>query len=431
MVLYTLMCALVVTLLCALVPALQTTRQNVSTALANSSRSVSARNPLQWTLVAIQVSLAVILLIGAGLLLRSFQQLARVSPGFEPSHVLTFRVSGNWGETADMPRLSQRIDRTLDTLRTLPGIQAASTAAFLPGIRNRSDSDFKIVEGPQDSTRKVLADARFISSGYFDTMRIALLQGAACKQADSAAVVLVNRSFAENYFPGTSPLGHHLAVAGANGLVPTAEIRGIVADAREQGLNIAPSPTVYRCISAPDPAPNYLVRTSADPAAMADVIRRKLREIEPSRSVYDIMPLQQHLDSASSDRRLRTILLSLFALTAISLACIGLYGTLSYLGRLRQREVGLRLALGSMPRQIVSRFLWQAMRVTVIGCTVGLLLAAFASRLLVGALYGVSALDPKTYLGVLVMVLSVAIFASIIPALRAANVQPNDVLREE
>jgi ABC-type lipoprotein release transport system permease subunit len=208
-------------------------------------------------------------------------------------------------------------------------------------------------------------------------------------------------------------------------------IRGIVGDARERGLNEPPMPTVYSCFSAPDPFPNYLVRTRGEPMQMADAVRRRIHELEPGRSVYAVMPLQAHLDESFSDNRLRTRLLSLFALTAVTLACIGLYGTLSYLGRLRQREVGVRLALGALRSQIIGRFLAQGLRAAAVGCAAGLALAVGFTRFLASMLYGVSALDPATYIGVVVFILLVAAIASLAPAVRAAHVEPVRVLREE
>jgi putative ABC transport system permease protein len=208
-------------------------------------------------------------------------------------------------------------------------------------------------------------------------------------------------------------------------------IRGIVGNAREEGLNTQPVPTVYSCFSAPDPFPNYLVRTLGDPMAMAETIRRRIHEIDPSRSVYSFAPLQEHLDEASAENRLRTILLTIFAATAVSLACIGLYGTLSYLGRLRQREVGVRLALGAMRNQIVARFLLQGLRVATIGCAAGLALGLWLTHFIASMLYGVSALDWATYASVICLILLVATSASLLPALRASRVEPVKVLREE
>jgi putative ABC transport system permease protein len=243
--------------------------------------------------------------------------------------------------------------------------------------------------------------------------------------------VVVNRSFANLYMGGTSAIGHKLEQAASNDFAAAGIVRGIVADAREEGLNTLPAPTIYSCFSAPDPFPNYLVRTRGEPMQMAEEVRRRIHELEPGRSVYAIMPLQQHLHDSFSDDRLRTMLLSLFALTAMSLACIGLYGTLSYLARLRQREVGVRLALGALRSHIVGRFLWQGLRAAALGCAAGLALAAGLSHFLASMLYGVSAVDPATYSSVILLILLVAAIASLAPAVRAARVEPVTVLREE
>jgi putative ABC transport system permease protein len=165
--------------------------------------------------------------------------------------------------------------------------------------------------------------------------------------------------------------------------------------------------------------------------AMAESVRRRIHQIEPGRSVYAFMPLQDHLDEASSGNRLRTILLALFAATAVSLASIGLYGTLNYLGRMRQREVGVRLALGAARSRIVSQFLFQGLRVTLYGCIAGVALSLATGRLVASMLYGISPLDPATYIGVLILILAIATAASFLPAWRAARVDPVQILRQE
>jgi putative ABC transport system permease protein len=430
--LYSLGAALATTFLCGLFPALRGTRRTLARALASGSRTqVSTRNPVQWMLVAVQVTLAVTLLVGAGLLLRSLDEIARVYPGFDPSHVLTFQVSGSWGETADMKTLSIRTDRTLETLRTLPGVVGAATADSLPGIAWHYQMEYTF-DGNRQPGNPMLADGRSVSAGYFQTVQIPILAGQSCKPESTTADALVNRSFVDRYLNGEDAVGHHLSPAEA---VPSfslgGTILGIVADAREEGSNIPPVPTVYSCSSAPTPFPNYLVRTQGDPAQLGDTIRRRIHDLEPARSVYAIMPLTDHLADASLENRLRTTLLALFAATAVALACIGLYGTLSYLGRLRQREVGVRLALGALRSQIVARFLAQGLRVAMIGCIAGLALGLSLTHFLTGMLYGVSALDPATYAGVVCLILVVAALASLLPSLRAARTDPIKVLRDE
>jgi predicted permease len=430
-VLYSFAATLITTLLCGLFPAIHGTRQGLAHSLAETGRSqVSSRNRIQWTLVGFQVTLAVTLLIGAGLLLRSFQEISRVSPGFDSSHVLTFQISGSWGETANMKQLMQRIDRTLDGIRGLPGVEAAATSGMLPGIASLYQLEFK-VDGKSDPAHKILADSRYVSVGYFDTMRIPLLAGEACKQGSSISDVLVNRSFVNMYLRETSPIGHAIQAAGNNVFQPRGQIRGVVGDAREEGLTTLPAPTVYSCISAPNPFPNYLVRTRGNPGAIAESIRRRVHELEPERSVYAVMPLEDHLDDASAENRLRTLVLTLFAGSALLLACIGIYGTLSYLGRLRQREVGVRLALGALRRQIVAGFMLQGLRVTAIGCLAGLILSLGGDRLISNMLYGVQALDGETYAGVLFLILLVATAASLIPAWRSAQAEPTQALRQQ
>jgi putative ABC transport system permease protein len=428
---YTFAAALATTLLCGLFPAIRGTRRGLAHSLAlTSHQQVSTRNPVQWLLVGVQVTLAVTLLVGAGLLLRSMQELGRVYPGFDPDHVLTFQVSGSWAETNDMKDVTQRIDQTLDGIRTLPGVEDAATSASLPGVSSKYQLEFEI-DGHLNPNQRILADSHFVSSGYFDTMRIPVLMGNVCREASNTSDVVVNHSFADRYFDGASPLGHLLEGAPGSELSRPSFIRGVVGDAREDGIESEPVPTVYSCISAPNPFPSYLVRTRGDPMAMAQTIRREIHELQPTRSVYAMMPLQQHLDDASTETRLRTTLLTLFALTAILLACIGLYGTMSYLVRLRKREVGIRLALGALRNQILAAFLVRGLRVAGIGCAAGVLLGLGLSRTLSGMLYGITALDPLTYASVVGLVLAVAIVASLVPALRAAQIEPVRVLREE
>jgi len=434
-VLYSLVCSVLATLVCGLFPAIRGTRRNVSSSLTQASRTqVSTRNPLQWLLVGVQVALAVTLLAGAGLLLRSFQELGRVSPGFDPSNVLTFHISGSYGETADWKGLTQRIERTIDSLGAMPGVETAATDGTVPGVPSHYQTELKFAEGQQDPEHKIVAESRFVSSGYFATMRIPILSGELCRESPDSTKsihVMVNRSFANTYLAESTAVGRHLQEIPATAFLPPGEIRGVVGDAREEGLNREPGPTVYWCTSASGPDPVYLVRTRTEPMAMAETIREKIHEIEPARSVFNIAPLTEHLDQAFAENRLRTVLLAFFAATAVSLACVGLYGTLSYSVNVRRREVGLRLALGALQGQIVKQFLFQGLGVSLLGCVAGSVLAVAFARVLSGMLYGVSPTDVTTLLGVVVLVLVVAAVASLAPAIRAASVEPMQVLREE
>jgi predicted permease len=430
LVIYALVSGVAVTLFFGALPAFHGTRHSVSTRLAATSRTVvPTRTRLQWLLVGVQVTLAVTLLVGAGLLVRSFQRLSHVSPGFETSHILTFRVSGNWAETGTMPALWRRIDTTLEFLRAMPGVKDAATALAVPGVA----FDYQVeVRLPDAGTgdRRLTASARFVSAGYFATMDIPVLEGEPCRDSASFTAV-VNRSFVDRLLGGVTPIGRRVEQVPATTFNPGARVVGIVADTREEGLNREPAPIVYWCNNAPVPTPLFLVRTGTDPGALAETVRRRLREIEPGRSVYDIRPLEAHLGDAFSENRLRLVLLTLFAASAVALAALGLYGTLSYLVNMRRREVGVRLAIGAPRGSIASQFVRQGLLVAVAGCAAGLLLASASARVLSGMLYGVSPLDPLTFGGVLAVVMITCAIASLWPALRAARVDPMQVLRDE
>ena len=430
-VLYALGCSLLVTFLCGLIPALSGTRRSLSSTLAHNSRSqVSGRNPLQWTLVGVQVALAVALLAGAGLLLRSFQQLGQVNTGFESSHILTFQLSSNFGETNDMKKLRQFTDHVLETLRITPGPENAAISVGVPGNPFRYQTELKLVEGRAETEPKIVTENRFVSASYFATLGIPMLSGELCRETEGPPTVVVNRFFAETYFNGSSAIGHHLKAENLGYSGPAA-IVGISADARESGLDHAPVPTVYWCAPTAQPGTYFLVRTRNAPMSMAETIRRRIHETEPMRSVFDVAPLEQHFSDALAENRLRTVLLTFFATTAIALAAIGLYGTLSYSISLRRREVGLRLALGAERRQIFEQFLAKALAVCLIGCIAGSALAAAGSRLIASMLYGVSPSDALTFSSVFFAVLLIAALASFLPAFRASRLDPMQVLRYE
>jgi putative ABC transport system permease protein len=277
-------------------------------------------------------------------------------------------------------------------------------------------------------------------------VRIPLLTGEICRRPADAGgktgvvtEALVNRRFAELYLSDREPIGLHLS-GGLDTIIknghlfgnpPPTRIVGVVGDAREQGADRAPTPTVYTCFSAPTPAPWNVVRTSGDPMAMAETIRRKIHELEPQRSVYNIAPLDERIDDAYAQNRLRTTLLTFFALTALSLVCAGVYGTLSYAVSLRRREVALRLALGALRRTVVNQLMATTIRIVCTSSVVGLLLALLFTQSLSTMLYGVSPYDPTTLAGVIAVVVTVAFVAALIPAARAAFVHPMRALRED
>jgi putative ABC transport system permease protein len=291
---------------------------------------------------------------------------------------------------------------------------------------------FDLVEGQDSTAARMQAESRFVSPEYFATLQVPVLDGANCGRGRLSAPrdLMVNRAFANRYLSRwPSALGLHLSTAASSG--PPGRIVGIVGDARERGLDRETGPVVYSCFSAPNPTPYFFVRTRGEPEAIVPAVRARLKEVDPSRAVYDVARLDDRIGGAFSENRLRTLLLSSFAASAFLLACVGLYGTLNYVVALRRREIGLRLALGAMRGSIVRQFVVHALRVVVAACAIGVALALASAKLLSGMLFGVSASDPATLAGVVTFVIGVTTVAALLPATRAAQVSPITALREE
>jgi putative ABC transport system permease protein len=282
-----------------------------------------------------------------------------------------------------------------------------------------------------DPTRTITAEARYVSEAYFPTMRIPLLAGGLCDNHSDGTGLVVNRSFVSTYFGQTNPIGYHLLANPAYIGDRPSTVLGVVGDAREGGLNHEPVPTVYWCGPPIDPVRYYLLRTAGDPAGLASAVQQRVHAVEPARAIYDLTPLPAQLSEAFSEVRLRTVLLTLFAATALSLACVGLYGTMTYFVTSRRREVGLRMALGARRAQLGLRFIGQGLGVTVAGVAAGLCLAAASARFISGLLYNVRTNDALALSIAVITMLSVALVASAVPAIRATRVDPMQILREE
>jgi putative ABC transport system permease protein len=434
--LYTALTVFGVTALCGLAPALRSARAGGVRVARSGRGQVSGRHSLQWLFVGVQVSLSVALLAGAGLLVRSFQELGRVDPGFDPNRVLTFRVSGSYGQPRS--QMAQDVNAMLDSLRGVPGVEAAATSSPVPGVLNDHSGfeftvqEFQIVEGTAEPDQMLQSESRVVSPSYFGTMKIPLVAGEPCRfrvptPGAQEQEILVNQAFASRFFPERSAVGLHIKQG-----TFTSRILGVVGDAREYRLDRVPTPTFYTCVTAiAYPPLSFLLRTAGDPSAIVGAVRQRMKEIEPSRSVYDVVPLTERIGAEYAQDRLRTALVVLFAGAALSLVCLGIYGTLSYIVSQRRREVGLRVALGALSSTIVAQFVTQALRVVGVACAVGLVLSLAFGRALSGLLFGVSPFDPLTLAGVVVLVVGVAALAAFLPSLRASRIDPMEALREE
>jgi putative ABC transport system permease protein len=431
MVAFTLAAGIMTTVVFALAPALQATRVDPAEALARGGRGqTGGPHRLQQLLVVTQIAVAIVLLVGAGLVIRSFVRLSSVSPGFDPAGVLTFRMSASWSENGTS--VVSRLARTLRRLEEVPGVDAAAVSQALPAGIDFPPGEFSIVG--RDAGEKLFAHSRGVSAGYFRTLSIPVLQGTSCEDDPAAPIfsrALVTRAFADRYFPGEDPIGH--AIGGPN-LPPGRQltITGIVGDVRENGLMHAPEPLVYWCGYSPYwPDPYFIVRTTvAHPASVA-AIRAALAEIEPKRAIYAVRPLVESLSQSKAQQRLNTVLLSLFAATALLVAALGVYGVLSQLVAGQQREIGVKLALGARGSQILAAIFAHAGAMAAAGTVAGLAAAAALSRLMTALLFGVSAHDPLTFVLVPLVLAAVAGAAASIPARRAIAIEPAQALRAD
>lgn len=386
------------------------------------------------SLAVAQISLALVLLAGAGLLVRSLARLTAVDPGFDSSHVLSFAV--------DLPSATYPdaewagfFDRLTDRLRAIPGVTAAGAVSYLPLTINGAATSFDIVGRPPAPPGQATgADIRIVDTGYFAAMRIRLERGrrfTADDRAGAAPVVVVNETMARRYWPDGNPLGARLRISWTHPDA-TPEIVGVVGDVRAAGLDAPVYPTIYYPeAQEPSSALMMVARTASAPAGLAPAARAAVRTLDPELPVSDVATLDERLVRSTSGRRYPMLLLAVFAALAVVLAAVGIYGVLSYAVAERRREFGVRIALGASTRDVLTMVLGGGLRLALLGVCLGALGAAVASRALRGLLYGVSATDPATFAAVSALLVLVALLAVALPALRATRVDPMSVLRSE
>ncbi len=424
-------------LIIALLPVLQSTRADPHQALQTDARGTTAsRGPrrVRDALIVVEIALSVMLLAGAGLLMRSFVKLRDVSPGIDTRNVLTMRLtlprekySGADGNVF----FQQLIDRLADT----PGVRVASVASQFPPA-GPFTSQFRL-EGLE--TRGVTlptAMTTVASATHFGTLNLPLLAGRGFTVHDGASsprVVVVNSTFASRYRPGRSPLGQRLAIGSPDRLSPPMEIVGVVADARNQGLTRPTSPEIFVPLHQQTLYNQLflLVRTQNDATAMLDLVRREIATIDPEQPVYAIQTLEDAFAAASFQQRLSMILLGAFAVVAGSLAAIGIYGVMSYAVSARTQEIGVRIAIGAKRRQVLWLVLGQVLRLTAIGIVLGVAAVIAAGGAMRGVLFEIRPQDPITIVAVTILLGSVAMLAGWLPAWRASRIDPVEALRNE
>jgi len=439
--------AVVTGVLFGLVPAFHAARTSLGQVLREGTRGGSGQKAAQRTrnvLVMTEMALAVILLIGAGLLIHSFARLTAVDPGFRAENVVTFDVSVPDSRYAFDRNKNQFTESVLASLRKLPRTRSAAAAFSIPLAHVNMATTFT-VDGrpPLSAEKRMLTEVHPVTPGYFATMGIRLVRGRAFTAGENTyaapQVLVISQALADKYFPGEDPIGKRLSLgighdtAQSNTNVDIkGEIVGIVADVKQRDLATPPAASTYIGYGTfPQNAESFVVRTQADPAMVMRAVRDNVRQIDPNIPVYNLQTMQQVLSGSVAQPRFYMTLLASFAALALLLAALGIYGVISYSVSQRSRELGIRIALGATREGVVKLVLGQGMALTVTGAVAGLLGAYGLTRLIANLLFGVPPLDTLTFATVPLVLIAVAWVASYIPARRAARVDPVTAIRAD
>jgi len=426
-------------LLFGVAPALQVSRTNLNESLKEGGRSATetrGRKRLRGLLVVSQTALALVLLAGAGLMIKSFVRLQQVNPGFNPEGVLTAQISPpptRYGEARKKVAFHREL---LERLRGLPGVQSAGTSSDVPP-QNVWDVDVFEVEGrpvPPDQNRP-LAERILLSTDYFRTMGIPLLNGRDFERSDDAdapTIAIINQTLAQRYFPGGGAVGGRIHFGAFGSEVPWITIVGVVGDVKNNGLDAEGSLTIYEPYEQnPGASIALFLRSSSGPEMLTAGVRDAVQAIDKQLPISNIKTGDQLLYDAVGQPRFHTTLIALFAGLALLLAAVGIYGVISYSVAQRTHEIGVRLAVGARPRDVLVLVIRQGMMLTLAGTAIGIGAAFGLTRLLTSLLFHVSATDPLTFVGVATLLAAVALLACWIPARRATKVDPMVALRYE
>jgi putative ABC transport system permease protein len=423
-------------------PAMQASRSDANQAQRENGRGASAgpgSTKLRSMLVVSQLATAFVLLIGAGLLLRSFDRLRHVDPGFRVDHVLTFLLD----VPAERHPGAQRaafVHDLLQSTRALPGVKSASAVFGLPLDGDRSMFTSLEIEGhPVPGSQRPRVEFRIIESNYFDAMRIPLLQGRTFAPQDEQGglpLAIVNEAFVRQILHGESPLGHRIKPNisfGDSDEAPMREIVGVIADVKSGKISGDTGPEVYIPQTPTDfvGEMTIVVRTGTDPNALVPAMRSLVSSMDKDLPLREVKTLEQYVSGSISAPRFEAVLLSTFAALAFTLTIIGLYGVISYSVAQRTREIGIRMALGAQRERISRMVVREGALLTLLGVGVGLTASFFVVRLIRSLLYGIGTTDPATFVAVPLLLMGVALLASYVPARRAMRVDPVVALRYE
>ena len=436
--LFTLLLSLITGIIFGLAPALQSAKVDLNNALKQSTR-VTSSGRLRSALIVFEVALSIVLLVGAGLLIQTLFQLFNQYAVLQPEQVLTLRTVLPKTKYKEQPQRSAFYQQVLDRVEHVPGVVAAGYTTSVPLVWKGGTSGF-IPEGIKDPIPGMAYDAnhREVSANYLKTMNIALRQGRYLDQSDnenSMHVAVVNETMARQYWPGQNAVGRRFKIGDLNDDTPWIQIVGVVADVRQMGLDEPVKAEMYlpfRQDNSPWYAPRDLaIRTSSDTSSIVGAVRQIIREVDPDQPISNVATMSEVLGTEGEQRRMGMIMLVAFASLALLLASLGIYGVLAYFVTQHTNEIGVRMSLGADQRNILTLVLKKGLGLTLLGVGIGLAASFVLTRLMSSLLFGVKASDPLTFLAVPLLLIAVALVACLIPARRAANVDPMVALRYE
>jgi len=433
---FTLIVSLLSSLTFGLAPAVQTSKLDLNEVLKESGRKSGSRSRrgLRSLLVITEIALSLVLLVGAGLMLKSFRSLSQVNPGFNPEHVWTMQLSMPPNKYAGPPQLTTFSQAVFQRLAALSGVKAVAAVAN-PPLRSIGWGNSFVIEGraPLPAGQLIVADNNRVTADYFRAMEIPMVRGRSFSEHDTAqtpAVVVISETMAQRFWPGADPLGEHLTIH--DGGPNPREIVGIVKDIKQDALSKESMPMMYTPY-AQDPTRNItlVIRSSGEAAGLIAAVRNEIHAVDADQPIDNFLPLTQLVLASVGSQRFSALLFAIFAGVALLLATVGIYGVMSYTVTQSTHEIGIRMAIGGQPRDVFRNVMRRGMTLALIGVAVGLLGAFGLTRVMTTMLFEIRPTDPTTFASIAALLTGIASLACYIPARRATKVDPMVALRYE